>query len=161
MASAHDVAAYILEKSGSISTWKLQKLAYYSQAWHLVWTEERLFGERIEAWANGPVVVDLYGKHRGSFSVSKWRHGDSGKLSKRERASVDAVLGGYGQLTGRQLSQLTHAEGPWNEARAGLPPTASSSAEITAESMHSFYSALDADENAQPVEAIDWDALEQ
>jgi uncharacterized phage-associated protein len=32
MASVHDVASYILHKTGSISTWKLQKLAYYSQA---------------------------------------------------------------------------------------------------------------------------------
>jgi uncharacterized phage-associated protein len=46
MANVHDVAAYILEKVGEpISTMKLQKLVYYSQAWHLAWDEEPLFFE--------------------------------------------------------------------------------------------------------------------
>ena len=36
MASITDVAAYILENLGSVSTMKLQKLAFYSQAYHLV-----------------------------------------------------------------------------------------------------------------------------
>ena len=35
-----DVAAYILEKIGSMTTMKLQKLVYYSQAWSLVWDGE-------------------------------------------------------------------------------------------------------------------------
>ncbi|WP_307850044.1 MULTISPECIES: type II toxin-antitoxin system antitoxin SocA domain-containing protein [unclassified Saccharopolyspora] len=38
---------------------KLQKLVYYSQAWHLVWDERPLFDEPVQAWANGPVVPDL------------------------------------------------------------------------------------------------------
>ena len=49
-----DVAAYILEQKGSMTTMKLQKLVYYSQAWSLVWDEKPLFEEAIEAWANGP-----------------------------------------------------------------------------------------------------------
>jgi len=59
-ASAHDVAAYILKNGGRMSVMKLQKLVYYSQAWHLVWEDKRLFSDRIEAWANGPVVPNLY-----------------------------------------------------------------------------------------------------
>ena len=35
-----DVAAYILQKTGSMTTMKLQKLVYYSQAWSLVWDEK-------------------------------------------------------------------------------------------------------------------------
>ena len=57
--SVFDVAAYILDKLGPISTIKLQKLVYYCQAWSLVWDEEPLFSERIEAWVNGPVVREL------------------------------------------------------------------------------------------------------
>jgi hypothetical protein len=51
MPSAHDFAAYVLAEQGEMTTWKLQKLVYYSQAWHLVWDGEPLFTERIEAWA--------------------------------------------------------------------------------------------------------------
>ena len=50
MASVHDVAECILSQTGGITTWKLQKLVYYAQAWHLVWDEEPLFDEEIQAW---------------------------------------------------------------------------------------------------------------
>ena len=60
MVSAHDVAAYILEEHGPLSAMKLQKLVYYSQAWSLVWDDRQLFREAVEAWANGPVVRELY-----------------------------------------------------------------------------------------------------
>lgn len=60
MATANDVAQYVLEQSGKMTTIKLQKLVYYCQAWSLVWTESPLFDDRIEAWANGPVVPSLY-----------------------------------------------------------------------------------------------------
>ncbi|MDY6802276.1 MAG: DUF4065 domain-containing protein, partial [Cyanobacteriota bacterium] len=56
MVKVMDVAAYILKKLGPLSAMKLHKLLYYSQAWSLVWDEQPLFSERIEAWANGPVI---------------------------------------------------------------------------------------------------------
>ena len=59
MTSIFDVAAYVLDKLGVMTTMKLEKLCYYSQAWSLVWDERRLFPERFEAWANGPVGPDL------------------------------------------------------------------------------------------------------
>jgi uncharacterized phage-associated protein len=160
MASVHDVAAYILEKQAPMSTWKLQKLVYYSQAWRIAWYERPLFDEPIQAWANGPVVPALYKEHRGQFSVDGWEHGDSGALSKIEGKTIDAVLRAYGDMTGRQLSQLTHSETPWRDARGDLDPTERSDEEITHSSLLAFYSALDVDENAQPVEQIDWDALD-
>src|SRR4051794_38902830 len=112
MATAHDVAAYILREQGSMSTWKLQKLLYYGQAWHLVWDEEPLFDNRIEAWANGPVVKDVYKRHRGAFTISDWPDGDLNALTETERETVDIVLNGYGHLSGRALSHLTHSEEP-------------------------------------------------
>ena len=57
--SVLDVAASILKQHGPMSTWKLQKLCYYSQAWSLVWDEEPLFSEDIQAWAHGPVIPKL------------------------------------------------------------------------------------------------------
>ena len=64
MASVFDVAKYILNKKGRMSPMKLQKLVYYSQCWSLAWDDKPLFNNRIEAWANGPVVRDLYTFHR-------------------------------------------------------------------------------------------------
>ena len=156
MASVHDVAKYILAKRGSMSTWKLQKLAYYSQAWHLVWRDEPLFAESIEAWANGPVVRALYDQHRGRFSIDDWSVGDEEALTEGERKSIDAVLAAYGDLSGRQLSFLTHSESPWRDARGDLPPTARTNAVISQSSMQAFYSALDTNEKATPVTEINW-----
>ena len=56
MASVHDVAAYILREQGAMSTWKLQKLVYYSLAWHLVWDDEPLFEEPAHALPARPRV---------------------------------------------------------------------------------------------------------
>jgi uncharacterized phage-associated protein len=157
MASASDVAAYILRSyTRGISTWQLQKLVYYSQAWHSVWRDEPLFEEPIEAWANGPVVRSLYAQHRGKFTVTGLPTGDADALTPGQRKSIERVLDAYGALNGRQLSVLTHSEKPWREARGDLPSTALSDAEITLSSMQSFYGALDADEDAQAVTDIAW-----
>jgi uncharacterized phage-associated protein len=160
MATVHDVAAYILAKQGPMSAMKLQKLAYYSQAWHLVWDDEPLFEEGIEAWANGPVVYELFDLHRGRFSVEDWPTGEISNLTESQRESIDAVLDTYGDLDGRKLSHLTHSEDPWIEARAGLPPTARSSNPITFSAMQEYYGSLDTAEEAVPVEDLDWDGWE-
>lgn len=122
--------------------WKLQKLVYYSQAWHLVWEDEELFPERIEAWANGPVVPALYSRHRGDFKVSEWKHGDPSKLMQVERESIDLVLDFYGDKPGHWLSELTHQEPPWVEARGDLPPQQRGNRQITPAAMQEYYSSL-------------------
>ena len=70
--SVLDVAASILKHQGAMTTWKLQKLCYYSQAWSLVWDDEPLFTEKIEAWANGPVIPDLYQNIAGVSGYLNW-----------------------------------------------------------------------------------------
>lgn len=142
MATAHDVAAYILEKQGSMSAMKLQKLVYYSQAWHLVWDDEALFNERIEAWANGPVVPQLYQQHRGQFSVTRWSRGDSSKLTASEKETIDSILDFYGPKDAAWLSELTHREHPWRDARVGLSPGERGQQEISKAALAEYYGSL-------------------
>lgn len=142
MVSAHDVAAYVLQQHGPMSAMKLQKLVYYAQAWSLVWEDRPLFGERIEAWAHGPVVPELYREHRGKFDVRGWPRGNAAALGAADRETVDAVLGYYGNRNAQVLSDWTHSEDPWQLARAGLPEGERGSAEITLESMMEYYSSL-------------------
>ena len=138
MASVHDLASYILGWR-AMSAMKLQKLVYYSQAWQLAFEDQPLFDERIEAWANGPVVRELYDQHRGSFSVSRWPIGDPAALRPDERDTVDLVLRTYGTKTAQWLSDATHAEMPWLQARGPLSGGARSNAPISPESMRVFY----------------------
>jgi uncharacterized phage-associated protein len=142
MATVHDVAAFILNELGPMSAMKLQKLAYYSQAWSLVWDDAELFPEEIQAWANGPVVRDLYDHHRGEFEVSKWPMGDVNQLTDKQKETVRAVLSFYGSHTAHWLSQLSHMEAPWKKAREGLKAGERSWTPISTESMAEYYEGI-------------------
>lgn len=142
MASVHDVAAHILKSIGPVTAMKLQKLVYYCQAWSLVWDDAPLFPEKIQAWANGPVVYELYKNHRGQFEIQNWPWGDPGTLTESERGTVKAVLDFYGNKSGQWLSDLTHKELPWLEARADCPAGEPSAQEITPAAMVEYYGSL-------------------
>lgn len=143
MATVKDVAAYILEKSGSMTAMKLQKLCYYSQAWHLVWEDKPLFEDQIEAWANGPVAPVLYRAHRGKFGLQPGEiNGDPDSLTPGEAGSVDAVLSFYGDMSAQHLSDQTHSERPWIDAMGGNEKTGWNDKEITHAAMAEFYGSL-------------------
>ncbi|MCP4214876.1 MAG: DUF4065 domain-containing protein [bacterium] len=138
---AIDAASYILQKSGEITAMKLQKLVYYCQAWSLVWDEAPLFDEKLEAWANGPVVRELFNLHRNQFTVSNLP-GDLTKLSAPQKETIDSVIKFYGDKSSQWLSDLTHMEEPWKNAREGLAVGERGAREITIASMMDYYSSL-------------------
>ena len=144
MADVRDVAQYILEQHGVMTTWKLQKLVYYCQAWSLVWDDEPLFPDEIEAWANGPVVRKLYDIHAGRFKVSNIEGGNSKRLNRVQRETIDAVLKTYGDRPSSWLSNLTHSEAPWKDARkaAGLSEGERGNAAIPHDAMAEYYDGL-------------------
>ena len=143
MLSAHDVAAYILERCGPMTAMKLQKLLYYSQAWSLVWDGKPLFHEEIQAWANGPVVYEVYRAHRGRYQVNApWLWGDAEKLRREQRETVEAVLEFYGDKSPEFLSDLTHREAPWALARDGTAPGSRSDVPISHAAMRKYYGRL-------------------
>lgn len=102
----------------------MQKLVYYAQAWSLVWDDEPLFNERIEAWLNGPIILDLYDFHRGKFSLmaEDLPEGNEDNLTDNQKKAIDIVLKDYGDKSSQWLSELTHLEDPWKESRKGLLP---------------------------------------
>lgn len=135
-----------MEKQNTVTTMKLQKLVYYCQAWSLAWDDKPLFDEDFEAWANGPVNRKLYFKHRGKFVVSRDDFltdvDTSDVFSDDEVETMDAVLGFYGDKSPHWLSELTHKEAPWQEARKGYADGAPSQEVITKDSMQVFYGGL-------------------
>jgi len=149
MLSVFDVVLYILIKIESTTAMKLQKLVYYCQAWSIVWDEEALFKEEIEAWANGPVVKELYEEHRGMYEIkinSKVaKLGDVTKLTKEQIDTIDAVLEYYNGMSPQEISDLTHAEDPWQNARMGLPDGERGDQIITKASLEEYYSSLNKD----------------
>jgi uncharacterized phage-associated protein len=142
MSRVDDVVAAILKQTGRIDTWKLQKLVYYCQAWHLVWDDEPLFRDRIEAWANGPVVPALYKEHRGRYQIDTWPRGEMSHLSPSQLESVQIVVDFYASKSGQQLSDVTHHERPWSDARRGLSAGERGNREITKEAMLEYYGGI-------------------
>ena len=147
--NALDVAAYILDKIGPMSTMKLQKLVYYSQAWSLVWDEQPLFEENIEAWANGPVVRELFDYHRGMFQIPSVLIGNPRLLNQDQRDTVNAVLDYYGDKTAQWLIELSHKEDPWIQARKGLPAMERGHRVIPLDVMAAYYSSLSVNEDGE------------
>ena len=144
-----DVAAYILEKMGKMTTMKLHKLVYYSQAWSLVWDEKPLFEEDIEAWANGPVVRDLFDYHRGRYEISSMPLGNSRLLNQEQQETVDAVLEYYGHRSAQWLIELTHMEAPWKQARQGLTSLERGNQVVSLGAMADYYSSLSVEEDSE------------
>ncbi|MFO0639661.1 MAG: DUF4065 domain-containing protein [Polyangiaceae bacterium] len=147
MATAAEVAAFIkAEASCALSRMKLLKLVYYAQAWALAWDGEPLFADRIEAWADGPVVRSLWAKERHGSEVPP----NSSALSAHERDTVRAVLAFYAEFDGDRLSEFTHAERPWVDARDGVPLGTASNAEISVVAMQRYYGAIKCDGKTIP-----------
>jgi uncharacterized phage-associated protein len=144
MASVFDVAAFILRNTGPLTTVKLQKLVYYCQSWSLVWDEKPLFSERIEAWANGPVVPALFAEHKGKFYVTAedFPMGNPDKFNQDEIETITSVLNHYGDKSAQWLVDLTHLEDPWKSTRGDCPHGQSCSREIPLGAMMEYYSGL-------------------
>ncbi len=143
--SVFDVALYILKQlKHPCSTMKLHKLLYYCQAWSLVWDDRPLFSQRIEAWANGPVVRNLFNFHKGMYEISAqdMSIGDERNLSQEQKDTIDTVLNYYGSKNVQWLINQTHIEKPWREARKGLSPDERGTNEISLDSMTEYYSSL-------------------
>ena len=140
--SVVDVATYILERTDTITTMKLQKLAFYSQALHLVNNGTPLFPEDFQAWRGGPVTPELYTLHRGKFLIRPGELGNAGTsegLTEEERTLIAAVCDAMSEATGADLSQRAHAESAWLDARKGLVPSVPSATVITKQAMRNYY----------------------
>jgi uncharacterized phage-associated protein len=142
-ASVFDVAEFILVTKGTLTTMKLQKLVYYSQAWSLTWDEGPIFPEKILAWANGPVVYELFKKFQRQYQISTTKIGDPNKLKPKNIETIRAVLEYYGDKSSQWLSDLTHMESPWINARRGLAQNARGCREITHAALAEYYGSLE------------------
>ena len=114
MVSSLDVARYLIhlaapsedEDMDRLCHLRLQKLLYYVQAWHLAARNKPLFGERIEAWTNGPVVKDVYPafSNYGGQSIPPKEGADLTSLSEQDKAFVRSVWEEYKRYSATALA---------------------------------------------------------
>lgn len=109
----------IAKRAGkALTPLQLMKLVYIAHGWSLGMNRGDLFGERIEAWKYGPVIPDLYHATkkfgRNEIPLHLIGEGDS-TVDSETSEFLSSVVNGYGDLSGIQLSQLTHQGGtPWD-----------------------------------------------
>lgn len=140
MARVLDVATYILERQGRITTLKLQKLVYYAQVWAIADSGRPLFQDTIKAWGQGPVVPALFHEHKGRQRIEAGSfRGDSAALTDAERDQIDRILAHYGGLPSAYLSKLSHHERPWSDARESGERLGHRSPAITVTAIRAFY----------------------
>lgn len=142
-----DVADYFLkivdrEAGSSITHLKLQKLVYYAQAWHLVFTGERMFDSEIQAWVHGPVSPELYKKYADYGYDNLPAPKELPILSEDKIKTIKVVWESYGHFDGKYLEQLTHQEEPWRSARNGCKPWEHCTNSISTELMKEYYKKL-------------------
>lgn len=135
------------QKNQDITHLKLQKLIYYAQGFVLAFTVRSLFNESLEAWRHGPVCRELYQKYKkwSYHSIPIERNQDSiDKIKKYPEVEeiLQLIWQIFGNLSGPQLEEMTHAEMPWKIAiKKGL------NTPISNENLDSFFSELIFNEN--------------
>ncbi|MDK8082002.1 Panacea domain-containing protein [Alloscardovia omnicolens] len=142
MVSVANVAAYILENSKPMTTMKLQKLVYYVQAMSLYRTGKPLVDTEFYAWINGPVSRELFNLHKGLFMIRRrdlQGVNPDEQIGVEDKKIIDSVLEILGDESGNDLSERTHEEDPWRDARQGLQPNQLGTTPITREAMLQYY----------------------
>ena len=146
MADVLSVAASMVARELEMTSMRLQKLLYYAHGCHLASHGIPLFADRIEAWSNGPVIRAVFSEHRGRKTLrhpwpSPSRAGDSDALDSHEAGTLEIVQQALADFSGDDLVACTHREGPWRDARRGVPDDAKSRAVISDESISDFFTA--------------------
>lgn len=116
-----DVAQYIFDEykvqSGEvIDEMKLHKLLYFAQRENLAITNTKLFEENFEAWKYGPVSREI----RMHYTPDGIYYKNQKEISAESAYIVKNVILQYGALASWKLSQLSHEEFSWKNARKGI-----------------------------------------
>lgn len=150
-ATIHNIADYLISKADAeagdnVTHLKVQKLAYYAQAWYLALRDAQLFENDFEAWVHGPVARELYDRLQGNgwnpLSAEHMVTAPTEELEAEIVSFLDEIWDVYGQYTAKALEDLTHQEAPWLEAREGLSPIERSEKVILQDTMKRYYREL-------------------
>jgi len=143
MINCLNVARYFIKRAyqdgleAEMTNMKVQKLLYYSQSFHLALFDKPLFENEIQAWRYGPVCPPAY-KFYSEFEAKQLPIPDEDVLSElpdETKDFLDKIWSCFSGYNAYLLSDMTHLEFPWKNARKGLPKEASSTEPILLEEM--------------------------
>jgi uncharacterized phage-associated protein len=110
--TVHDVAAFLLAKSGShLAVSALHRLAYYAQGWHLAWAGTPLFDEEIRIRKTGPIVHAFFA-HSEGFTETAWPAGNAAAVTGPAAKIIESVFNSYGHMSGIGMGELAKMQAP-------------------------------------------------
>jgi len=134
--SAHDAARELRRRKPTAGRTQVMKWLYVAQGLHLAWFGEPMFGEDIEAWENGPVVADYWHDLKEDRPPPP-----ASPLDERMLTTLQSVLDYWGEMTGEELSRMTHTDGgPWCQVTETLDEFSPRNPPITHEAMKEWFS---------------------
>lgn len=139
---------YILQRIGPANQLKIQKLAYYFQAFHLAYYHAPVIEDNFQAWVHGPVSIKIWDHYKSqsllydNIAVPREEIDLTEDLTFEQIGLINEVLRVYGPFASYELEALTHSEQPWREAREGLSSTDKCNRIINQETMKNFYRSL-------------------
>ena len=142
---ANDIADWFINTTDrqageTITTLEVQRLVFFSQAWHLANTGRPLFADDFEAWATGPIAPKLYERfqyydYETIPALDRTRIVDGEKLQL-----LEGVRKNYAGLSGDELDLVSRETGgPWAQARGNIDSIAACDTVISKEAIAKFY----------------------
>lgn len=115
-----DVAAYVVKKYRELTgerldEMKLHKLLYFTQRESFAITGEPAFEGTFEGWKFGPVCREVRANFCEGEIVASTK-----EISDAIQYIVNNVILEYGSLASWKLSELSHSDTSWKNARIGL-----------------------------------------
>lgn len=130
MPSANAVARELVLRSlsdegpGRMTHKRLQKLLYFAQAWSMALRDSELYPEDVEAWPNGPVVLEVYEKLKQrptGEQIDESAFCDVYALERDEAEFVRHFWDDYKRYSQEDLVAMTHREPAYLKAREASP----------------------------------------
>lgn len=117
-----NVAQYIVDEYKSISgtdidEMKLHKLLYLSQRESFAIIGQPMFKETFQGWKHGPVNCDV----RKCYRQGDFKNAKKDRISTASAYIVRNIIIQYGGYESWKLSELSHNEVSWRNARKGIP----------------------------------------
>lgn len=117
-----DVAAYVVQRYGELTKehldeMKLHKLLYFIQRESFAITGRPAFDGDFEGWKFGPVSRDVRNHYCEGEIICP-----TNEISEDVQYIANNIILEYGSLASWKLSELSHQEISWKNAREGLKP---------------------------------------
>ena len=115
---AESILDFCREHGDLMTNLRLQRILYYTQAWHLAMHDAPLFDQEFEASPSGPIEPLVYCQFAAFNSQPIAETVANVIVPAALKRHINEVMEAYGSLSAFDLERLSKDEEPWKAARA-------------------------------------------